>query len=90
MDVIFSDYFHYKAKLRGFDLTKLEDILRYSPERYVDTVTNRLIVIGRHDNRIVMIPYEQYDDNVTPVTVHVVTRQQITYRLKTGRLVIYE
>ena len=34
--------------------------------------------------------YEKSDDKVTPVTVHVVTRQQITYRLKTGRLVLYE
>ena len=90
MHVILSDYFRYKAKLRGFHLTKLEDIVRYSSERYVDTVTERLIVIGRHDSDIVMIPYEQSDDKLTPVTVHVVTRQQITYRLKTGRLVLYE
>ncbi len=62
MNVIFSDYFRYKAKLRGFHLTQLEDIVRYSSERYVDTVTDRLIVIGRHDNDIVMIPYEQHDD----------------------------
>lgn len=90
MNVIFSDYFRYKAELRGFHLAKLEDIVRYSSERYVDTVTDRLIVIGRHDHDIVMIPYEQHDDKLAPVTVHVVTRQQITYRLKTGRLVKYD
>ena len=29
-----------------------------SPERYLDTITNRVIAIGRHDKRFVMIPYE--------------------------------
>ena len=90
MNVIFSEYFRYKARLRGFHLTQLEEILRYSSERYVDTVTGRLIVVGRHAHDIVMIPYEQHKDTLTPITAHVVTRQQITYRLNTGRLVIYE
>lgn len=90
MNVMFSEYFRYKSALRGFDLTQLEDIVRYASERYVDTVTGRLIAIGRHGHHLVMIPYEQHDDTLTPVTVHVVTRQQMTYRLKTERLVIYE
>jgi hypothetical protein len=80
----------YKAKLRGFELNKLEHILRYSPERYFDIATQRMITVGRHDESLVMIPYEQQDGIFTPITVHVVTRQQITYRLKTGRLTMYE
>ncbi|MCP4370482.1 MAG: hypothetical protein GY797_20575 [Deltaproteobacteria bacterium] len=90
MNIIFSDYFKYKAQLRGFKLDTLEDILHYSPERYFDTMTHRIIAVGKHDTRLVMIPYEQQNDALSPVTVHAVTRQQITYRLKTGRFTIYE
>ncbi len=88
MDIIFSDYFKYKATLRNFNLNQIENILRYSPERYFDTVTQRMIVVGKHDERLVIVPYEQHKEAFTPVTVHVVTRQQIKYRLKTGRFVI--
>ena len=78
------------AEICDSDLRKLEDILQYAPERYVDTVTHRIIVVGRHDKRLVSIPYEQHDDSIIPVTVHVVSRQQITYRVKTRRLIMYE
>jgi len=40
-------------------------------------------------NRLVMIPYEINTDAIMPVTIHTTTRQQIKFRLKTGR-VIYE
>ena len=90
MNIIFSEYFKYKAQVRGFELPKVENILRYSTERYFDTVTHRIIVVGRYDKRLVIIPYEKHEDSVIPVTIHAVTRQQITYRLKTGRLTIYE
>ena len=63
----------------------VERIVSYSPERYVDTVTGRLIVVGRIDDVLVMIPYERESRTVTPVTVHATTRQQINLRLKTGR-----
>ena len=45
------------AKFGGYDLATVEQILRYSSERYVDTVTGRVIAIGRHEKLIVMIPF---------------------------------
>ena len=77
----------YKAQLRGFDLNKIEDILRYSEERYFDSATHRMAVVGRHDKSLVIVPYEETDDTITPVTVHAITRQQINFRLKNERLV---
>jgi hypothetical protein len=73
--------------LRGFELEKIEKILRYSVERYFDTGTRRMIAVGKHDNRMVMVPYEEKEDTITPVTIHATTRQQINFRLKTGRFV---
>jgi hypothetical protein len=77
----------YRVALRGFDLAKLEDIVRYSSERYSDTTTTRFVVVGRYDRKLVMIPYEVEGDVVTPVTVHATTRQQINFRVRTGRFV---
>lgn len=79
-----TDYLKYRAALRGFDLTRLESI-RHSDERYFDTETERPVVVGRHDQQLVMIPYEIKEDVVTPVTVHAITRQLIRFRLRTGR-----
>jgi hypothetical protein len=83
---IFTDYLKFRAELRGFDLLKIESILRYSQERYFDIETQRRIVVGEHGNRLVMIPYEESDTEITPVTIHATTRQQIKFRLNTGRL----
>lgn len=83
--VIWTDYLKYRAALRGFDLEKLEYILRHSSERYFDTETNRAVVVGRHDRILLMIPYEVENDTITPVTVHAIDRQQIRFRLQTGR-----
>ena len=85
MKYIWSEYIKHRAESREFDLGKIEEILRYSAERYSDTVTNRLIAVGRHDERLIMIPYEKEGDAIKPVTVHAVTRQQINFRIKTGR-----
>ncbi|MHB2147880.1 hypothetical protein ACX8XP_02360 [Calditrichota bacterium LG25] len=85
--IIWSEYMKYRAKLRGFELKKIEDILRYSEERYFDTIARRLIVVGRHDERLVLIPYEKKKNEVIPITIHATTRQQIKFRLKTGRFV---
>jgi uncharacterized DUF497 family protein len=87
MTYIFSDYIKYKAVSRGFELEQIEQILRYSEERYFDTATHRMIAIGKHDNRLVMIPYETDTDTIMPVTIHTTTRQQIKFRLKTGRFI---
>lgn len=83
--IIWSDYLKYRTKLRGFELSKIENILRHSGEKYFDTTTHRLIVVGKHDNRLVIIPYEKHENKTTPVTIHATTRKQINFRLKTGR-----
>ncbi|MEW6088009.1 MAG: hypothetical protein AB1498_06845 [bacterium] len=87
--IVWSDYIKYKIGLRGFEFSKIEDILRYSAERYFDTVTKRMIVIGKHDSRLVMLPYEKKENKIIPITIHATTRQQVNFRLKTGRF-IYE
>ena len=86
MKYIFSEYLKYRAETRGYDLGNIEDILKFSTERYLDTITNRMIAIGKHDKRLVMIPYEIRQNVITPVTIHATSRQQINFRLKTGRL----
>ena len=37
--VIWTEYFKYRARLRGFDLAIIEEIVRFSEERYFDTAT---------------------------------------------------
>jgi len=86
MTIVRTDYLKYRAKLRKFDLDKIENIIKYSLERYSDMATGRRIVVGKHDNTLVMIPYEADENSITPMTIHVTTRQQINFRLKTGRL----
>lgn len=85
MKVIWTDYLKFRVKQRGFDLSKIEDVVRYSSEIYYDTVTGRRIAVGRYNNDLIMIPYEVDEDSITPVTVHVTTRQQINFRIRTGR-----
>lgn len=88
--IVWSNYLRYRAELRGFDLAKIEEILRFSGERYYDTVTGREIAVGKHDNRLVIIPYERSGESITPVTIHSTTRQQVRFRLRTGRFAINE
>ncbi|MBF0117416.1 MAG: hypothetical protein HQK79_01155 [Desulfobacterales bacterium] len=90
MNVFWSDYFIYRAKLRGYDLSKVESILKYSDERYYDTETQRSIVVRKHDERVVIISYEIKDKTITPITIHAITRQKIKFRIKIGRLTRYE
>jgi len=56
LKIVWTEYLQYRAKLRGFDLTKLEHIVRHSGERYFDTETRLTVVVGRHDRRLLMIP----------------------------------
>lgn len=86
MIVVWTDYMKYKVKLRGFDLAVIENILKFSPERYSDTATGRRIAVGHHNNQLVMIPYETDEISITPVTIHVTSRQQINFRVRAGRL----
>ena len=83
--IVWSDYMKYRLRLRGFDLATVEHIVRYSNERYIDITTGRLVAVGKHDRRLVMIPYEREADRLTPVTIHVTSRQQIKFRVKSGR-----
>ena len=85
--IVWTDYMRYRVKLRGFDLEKLEQIVTHSTERYYDTETGRAVVIGRYDKKLVIVPYETAENVTTPVTVHTTTRQQINFRLKTGRFI---
>lgn len=41
--------------------------------------------MGRHDNLLVMMPYGRESNLMRPITVHVTTRQQVKFRLKSGR-----
>ena len=49
----------YRAKLRGFELEKLEQIVTRSTERYYDTETGRAVVIGHYDRKLVVCPTKQ-------------------------------
>ena len=83
--VIWTGYLVYRARLRGYDLGILEEILRFSGERYFDTATQRMLVVGSHKGQVVIIPYEEDAGRVTPITVHSTTRQQINLRVQMGR-----
>ncbi|MGB8507458.1 MAG: hypothetical protein WCD76_03555 [Pyrinomonadaceae bacterium] len=85
-EIVWTEYLQYRAELRGFDLSKLEHIIRHSSERYFDIETRLTVAVGRHNRQLVLIPYESDGDAITPVTVHAITRQQIRFRLRTGRL----
>jgi len=87
LEIIWTSYLRYRAAGRGFDLDLIENILRFSSERYYDVETDRAIAVGKHDERLVLIPYEQSENTITPITIHATTRQQIRFRLKTGRLI---
>lgn len=80
-----TDYMKYRAALRGFDLAEVERILRFSAERYRDQSTGRSVVVGSAGESLVLIPFEVDGENMTPVTIHRTTRQQINARLRSGR-----
>lgn len=86
MQIVWTDYLKYRAQIRGFDLIDLERVLRFSGERYIDTESGRFIAIGRHANTLVLIAYEADGDVITPITIHATNRQQIRFRVRTGRL----
>jgi hypothetical protein len=85
LKIVWTEYLKFKAKQRGFDFDKIEDIVRYSSERYYDVITGRRIAVGRHDDNLVIIPYESDEMSMMPITIHITTRQQVNFRIKTGR-----
>lgn len=87
MKIVWTDYLIYRATLRGFGLPILETIIRHSSETYLDTAALRRVVVGKHGSILVLIPYDIAEDGaIVPVTVHATSRQQIAYRLRTGRI----
>jgi hypothetical protein len=87
MEIIWTDYMKYRLNLRKFNIKLVTEILKHTSERYYDITSHRKIAIGRHENALVLIPYEQEGERVTPITVHATTRQQISFRLRTGRYI---
>lgn len=85
-EIIWTAYLRHRAHMRGFDLAVIEQIVRFTPERYYDRDTQRMVAIGRHGPGFVLVPYDQEARTITPVTVHAITRQQLTFRLRQGRL----
>ena len=85
MVVVWTEYLKHRARVRGFDLAAIEEIVRFSDERYFDTASQRRVAIGKHGRRLVMIPYEQAGDTLTPITIHATTRQQTNLRVRVGR-----
>jgi hypothetical protein len=80
-----TEYMQHRAALRGFDLARIEEVVRYSTERYLDNATDRLVAVGKHAHQLIMVPYEKEGDVICPVTVHATTRTQIGARIKAGR-----
>lgn len=64
-----TNYVKYRANLRGYKISSIEHLVRYSEERYFDTVTRRMIVVGRHEGRLVLVPYEKEGNEVIPITI---------------------
>lgn len=85
MEVEWLPYMQHRAAEREFELDRLEQIVRFSNERYLDTSTGRYVAIGKHDNRLVLVAYEMGEGTYRPVTVHLTTRTQVFARLKAGR-----
>jgi len=83
--IVWTDYFLYRATERKLDLSQIEKILRYSSERYVDTDTGSRIAIGSVENHIILVAYDLIEDGYEVITSHATNRQQITFRLNSGR-----
>lgn len=85
LHIEWTEYLQYRAVERGFDLVRIEEIVRYSPERYIDNATGRLVAIGKQDKVLLMVPYEIVANRIRPITVHATTRTQIDARRASGR-----
>lgn len=49
----------YRARVRGFELEKLEQIVLHSTERYHDSETGRPVVIGHYGKKLVIVPMKR-------------------------------
>lgn len=86
-EIIWTSYLRHRATLRDFDLDLIGNILRFSSERYYDVEIDRSIVVEKHGEQLVLIPYEQSENTITPIIIHATIRQQIRFRWQTGRLI---
>ena len=86
-NIVHSDYLKYRCKTRGFNLSIIDDIIKHSEERFFDTESGRNMMVGRHKKTLVIIPYDENESTICPITVHAISRQQIKFRLTTGRFV---
>lgn len=68
--VVITEYMIYRAQMRGFDTSDVETIVRYSEERYFDVETRRMIAVGHSCAKLVMVPYDETEEEITPVTIH--------------------
>jgi hypothetical protein len=41
--------------------------------------------VGKHNEILILVPYDEEDNDIVPVTVHATSRRQIRFRLNTGR-----
>ncbi|MCA9441138.1 MAG: hypothetical protein KC964_10055 [Candidatus Omnitrophica bacterium] len=89
-EILWTDYFLHRAKVRHLDLATIERIVRYSNERYWDQVSGRIVVVGRAGKQLLTIPYEEKEQTFTPITAHVTTRAQVSSRIRDGRYSIHE
>ena len=54
-EIIWTSYLCHRATLRGFDLGLIENILRFSSERYDDVETDRAIAVDSWQDRSLAI-----------------------------------
>ena len=73
--IVWTEYMRSRAELRGFALARIEQIVRYSTERYLDRATGRLIAVGKQGAQLLLVPYETDEGLLKPVTAHVATRK---------------
>lgn len=83
--ILWTDYFLYRASERNLDLSQIEKILRYSSERYIDTDTGSHMAIGSMGTHVILVAYDVTEDCYEAITAHATNRQQISFRLKSGR-----
>jgi hypothetical protein len=83
--IVLSDYLQYRAAQRSFDLNRVVEIVRFESERYLDMDSGRRVVIGRQKAELLLIPYDEDEVTIRPVTVHAITGKQIRFRVNTGR-----
>jgi hypothetical protein len=54
--IYFTEYMNYRVNQRKYDLIQINEILKYSSERYIDCETGRKIAVGNHHEKLVLKP----------------------------------